>query len=39
MNELYKHLPKNMVEMLMYECNSHILRNVPIFDVVSDQLI
>lgn len=38
-NEMYENLPKYMVEQLMYECHSHVLRNVPIFDIVSDMLI
>ena len=38
-NEMYENLPRNMVEQLMYECHSHVLRNVPIFDIVSDMYI
>jgi CRP-like cAMP-binding protein len=29
--DLYDHLPKNMVERIMYECNKEMIHSVPIF--------
>ena len=38
-DEMFENLPRNMVDQLMYECHFHVLRNVPIFDIVSDMYI